>query len=310
MYTQQQLGSILEELRREDPSFPSTVRVGRLIQVLTTYGRLRRVVVLPEHVSEEEHQHRELTQTLTRPRWVLTNPTGTGPEDIESERPYTYFPRFIWGDASPVEVALSLQRGSYLSHATAVYLHGLSAQIPRRVYVNKEQTPKPAPAGPLTQEGIDRAFARPARTSNFVFRYGESRLVLLNGKHTGDLEVSEVPAPGGPAGLTLRSTKLERTLIDITVRPTYAGGVFDVLAAYRGAMAQVSVPTVVATLARLGHMYPYHQAIGFYLQRAGAAPRSLERLRALGLTFDFYLANKMPEPQFDPTWRVFYPAGL
>src|SRR5436309_15382602 len=44
--------------------------------------------------------------------------------------------RFIWKAASDYEVALSLKRGSYLSHATAMFLHGLTDQIPFRIFVN------------------------------------------------------------------------------------------------------------------------------------------------------------------------------
>jgi hypothetical protein len=30
----------------------------------------------------------------------------------------------------------------------------------------------------------------------------------------------------------------------------------------------------------------------------------------LGVDFDFYLANKMPQRDYDPTWRIYYPSGL
>src|SRR5882672_4945604 len=47
------------------------------------------------------------------------------------------------------------------------------------------------------------------------------RIVLLSGKHTGRLGVTKTL---GPQGEQLELTDLERTLIDIAVRPTYAGG--------------------------------------------------------------------------------------
>jgi len=218
------------------------------------------------------------------------------------------FPRYIWDEATPYEVALSLRKGSYLSHASAVFLHGLTQQIPRTIYVNKEQTPKPASPGSLTQAGIDRAFRNTPRTSNYVFLYANTRIVLLSGKNTGDLEVSEIP---GSDGKPLRATKLERTLIDIAVRPAYAGGVFDVLAAFRSAVTRgVSIPVLTATLRRLEYVYPFHQAIGFYLRNAGAPDKSLTKLRDLGLDFNFYLTNRMPEPHYDPEWRIYFPSGL
>src|SRR5260370_38388365 len=44
--------------------------------------------------------------------------------------------RYVWGEVSPYQIGLSLRNNAYLSHATAVFLHGLSDQIPRIVYVN------------------------------------------------------------------------------------------------------------------------------------------------------------------------------
>jgi hypothetical protein len=59
------------------------------------------------------------------------------------------------------------------------------------------------------------------------------------------------------------------TLIDLAVRPSCAGGVYGVPAAYRRAKDLVSMRTVLSILKKLDYVYPYYQAIGFYMQRAG-----------------------------------------
>jgi hypothetical protein len=215
--------------------------------------------------------------------------------------------RYVWGPVSIYSVGLSMRPGAYLSHASAVFLHGLSNQIPKTVYVNKEQTAKPPPSQGLTQPGIDRAFANSQRASTYIFTYEGYRFVLLSGKSTNRLVVSELM---GPLGEFVDATKLERTLIDIAVRPAYAGGVFEVVKAYRAAKDRVSVNTLVATLKQLGYIYPYHQAVGFYLQRAGFEPTKLEKLKQLGLNFDFYLSHKMGPTAFSSEWRIHYPEGL
>ena len=72
----------------------------------------------------------------------------------------------------------------------------------------------------------------------------------------------------------LRFTNLERTLIDAAVRPVYAGGVFEVRKAYQLAKEKVSVNRLAALLQKLNYIYPYHQAIGFYLELVPKADRS------------------------------------
>ena len=57
-------------------------------------------------------------------------------------------------------------------------------------------------------------------------------------------------------------------------------------------------------------MYPYHQTIGFYLQRAGYEESRWRRLKDLGLKFDFYLAHGLRDPEYDAEWRLFFPKGL
>jgi hypothetical protein len=269
-------------------------------------------VFTSKHLAEILRKNREewsLPDSLTASRFIefLLDEGQLRSRQMVSEAYSTEVLRYTWGDVSPYEVALSLRPDAYLSHGTAVFLHDLTDQVPKVIYVNKEQSPKPAPSGPLSQAGIDRAFSNAQRASNYVFQLDPYRVVLLSGKHTGRLEVSQLPSSNGAP---LEVTKLERTLIDITVRPAYAGGVHEVLTAFQRARERVSVATLVATLKKLGYAYPYHQSIGFYMERAGYEPSKLERLKALGLHHDFYLAHGLSGLRYEPTWRLYHPEGF
>lgn len=228
--------------------------------------------------------------------------------DLQSENHKAKEVRYIWNEASPYAVGVSLRRNSYLTHSSAVFLHGLTDQIPKTVFVNYEQSAKPKSSGKLSQEGIDRAFSNQQRQSTFVFEYEGYRITLLSGKQTGRLEVTTLV---NERGEPLEVTKLERTLIDIAVRPVYAGGVFQVLEAYKSAKEKVSTNTLIATLKKLDYVYPYHQAIGFYMDRAGYPESKWGKLLKLGTEFNFYLSHALPKNrEYDDKWRLFYPKSL
>jgi hypothetical protein len=237
-----------------------------------------------------------LTELLSR---RLIEERELRPEDPK----YKLFRRYVLKGTSALEVALSLRPRSYLTHATAVFLHGLSDQVPGVIYANQEQTPKPG-GGALTQAGIDRAFSGRQRLSAYSYWYDDQRIVLLSGKSTGDLGVE---TRQGANGEELRVTGLERTLIDIAVRPIYAGGIYQVLEAYRGARGRVDVQRLLQVLEGVGHLYPYQQSIGFLMERAGFGQAELTPLRNLVTTFDFYLAHGLKERDYDPTWRIYFP---
>ena len=237
---------------------------------------------------------------------ALTRVGALAAVDIPSEGDYRTFHRFVTPSATGFDVAARLRPNGYFSHATAVFAHGLTQQIPQTIYLNDEQSAKPASSGVLTQASLDRAFASRQRTSKFVFVFDLSRIVILNGKQTGALGVR----PMSLSGAEHRVTDLTRTLIDIAVRPVYAGGVHEILAAYRAALDRIDVNLIIEYLDRLNYVYPYHQAIGFYLERAGAAADRTAPLRELGLGFDFHLMHGLKKSQFDPSWRVRVPDGL
>jgi predicted transcriptional regulator of viral defense system len=274
VYHAQDLTRILAENRAEWQLAVST-NIDEFIQLLKTKGDLREVEITPG-------------------------------EKYPNARQYT---RYTWGEVSPYSIGVSIRKGAYLSHGTAILLQGLNDQIPKRsIHVNLEQSRKPEPdPNSLTQESMTRAFSGKQRQSSFVYHWGDAEFLILNGKHTGGLEMSMLEVASGEM---VPVTKVERTLIDSTVRPTYAGGIYQVFEAYRGARDRLSIGTLIATLKKLNYLYPYHQAIGFYMQRAGFEPKQYERLKALGMKYDFYLAHGITDRAYDAEWRLFYPKGF
>ena len=216
--------------------------------------------------------------------------------------------RYIWGDAPLYQLLQHLKPNAYFSHYTAIFVHDLSDQIPRTIYLNDEQSPKPKSAAALTQERIDAAFRRSPRKSSNIVEFSRHRICLLSGKQTGKLGVISATAPDDSK---VRVTDIERTLIDSAVRSYYAGGVQEVLLAFKRAEDRLSVNRLSAYLAKLDYVYPYHQAIGFYLERAGNYTASQIRLLSRRpMEFNFYLTYQIADPKYSDKWRLFFPQGL
>lgn len=215
---------------------------------------------------------------------------------------------YTWGKVSPLCIASSLKPAGYLSHYTAMQLHELTDQVPEMIYVNDEQRPQPRPPGPLTQEAVTRAFKGKQRTSKNIAPLGRRKVCVLNGKNTGRLGVIE---SNDHNGHPIAVTGLERTLIDVAVRPVYSGGAAEVLEAYRRAADSAQVNRLLAMLRKIDYIYPYEQVIGFYMERSGrySEPRLAQLERGVS-DIDFYLTYGMKDVEYSPRWKLYFPAGF
>ena len=216
---------------------------------------------------------------------------------------YPNISRYAFGSFSKLALATCLKPKAYLSHWSAADVHGLTTKSAPTIYVNKEQSPKPPPKGSLSQSAIDRAFANKQRTSNYIFKLDRQSFTLLNGKHTGNYGVESLSIDGR----AIRVTNIPRTLIDITVRPSYAGGIGRVIDVFKAAQGKVEVEELLKTLQHVNHKYPFHQALGYYLKVAGFSKSQLKPLSDLGLKHKFFLDYGMTNPAFDAIWQVYVP---
>lgn len=212
--------------------------------------------------------------------------------------------KYVFGEPTLFEIASSIKSRSYLSHYTAMFFHGLTDNLPKTIYTNTElKMSKNFNSKELEQSSIDRAFTCNVRQSNQIAKYEDVEIYLLNSKNVDHVGVKEFEFDG----VKLRVTDVERTLIDITVRPNYAGGVQEVLNAFAAAKDRVSINRLVATLKKLDYTYPYHQAIGFYMEKSGYDESVLNMLEKLEIKYNFYLTYKMSLKDFSERWKLYYP---
>ncbi|MDD5090839.1 MAG: hypothetical protein PHQ23_07955 [Candidatus Wallbacteria bacterium] len=223
-----------------------------------------------------------------------------------------------------LELAAAVYENGYFSHFTAVYLNGLSEQIPKVVCINTEQkksgyynNPEAARKA-LTDEKIALAFAKDKRQSGFCAEEFDYRLLRVSGKNTKNSGVFKRKL----GEFEFRVTDPERTLIDVTVTPEYAGGIYSVLKAYQTAAEWeadpvLSVDKLVRYLKRIAYIYPYHQAVGFLLDCAGIDRKITDGFRAeFEIRHDFYLVHGSAMNRdkrnlvYSGRWKIYAPRLL
>ncbi len=215
---------------------------------------------------------------------------------------------YTWGNVPTLELVSNIKQQSYFSHYTALHIHGLTDQLPKTIYLSIAQSRPQSRQGGLSQESLNTAFKRRVRTSNNIAEYNDFRITILNPMGKDRLGITD-GAPDDDKHFSF--TDLERTLIDIVVRPIYSGGVDEVLNAYSRASAAVSINRLAALLHEMDYVYPYHQAIGFYLQKSGQYDDDrIGLLRQSPMEFDFYLTHGMQNTVYVPQWRLFVPEHM
>lgn len=228
-------------------------------------------------------------------------------------KPYGYLiTKYIWREPNRLDLASSFKLQTYFTHFTAMYLNNLTDQLPKTVYVNYEQVKKFSNnKNELDQKNIDLAFSKKPRIcgDHRVIKHGNYSIMPLNGMKTNYLGVIQLYT--NELQREVRVTNLERTLIDIAVRPQYSGGIHQILRAYKNAIDRVSINEICTMLRKLNYTYPYHQNIGFLLEKAGYSNLDrLEQLRKFGINYKFYLTYEMKETEFCDKWGIYYPKGF
>jgi hypothetical protein len=214
---------------------------------------------------------------------------------------------YSWRTTDEFTVVTGLNYGGYFAYYSALFVLGLTQQLPRTYYLNHERAAFSSSYidWEISQEAIDQTFAGEQRRSGQVYLLGNKRAVVTNGKYTDRLGVRLSKSDKQ----CFYHTDLERTLIDCVVRPGYAGGVAEVLTAFKLVLGKLNVERLFKYLKKLDYVYPYQQAIGFYLEKAGYGEAQLA-LFDTEKEFDFYLTYNITTKAYSDRWRLFYPRGL
>ena len=202
------------------------------------------------------------------------------------------------------DIASSRSRLSYFSHYSAIYIHNLTLQIPKQIYLTLERKKIKLNSNSLEQHSIDRVFSKPPRITSNKRNYKNFDINFINGQYQNLLGIVKFRDK-------YNVSDLERTLIDISVRPFYSGGVTQVLEAFINAKDRMDPEKLINYYSNLNYTYPYHQVIGFYLEKAGYDEKVYEKfLNFDNSNYDFYLTYNILHKEYSKKWHLYYPKGL
>lgn len=218
-----------------------------------------------------------------------------------------------------LEVALKLIPKGYITLYTAIFIHNLTLQVPKTVYINKEQKLKYdilKKRNELIQKNIDKAFCIDERRGETLTQIDNVAIYQYNGKDTKSIGVISKTI----SNYDIKITDIERTLIDITIHPHLSGGINEVMNAYNYAIKSdtysIDVKRIIYYLKKINYIYPFHQSIGFLLDRVGVDKKLLDEFfKSFSFNYDFYLLHSKENLNkqslsFSKKWRLFYPNFL
>lgn len=210
---------------------------------------------------------------------------------------------YTWGKFDYFECSGRFYNNSYLSHHSALFLNNLTEQIPKTMYVSYELSGKIVNNAPvkLLQKDVDSNFSKSAKDPR-QFSFDRKPVIIHASKYSGNLGV--IPYGEGKVLFTDK----ERTLIDSVVRPDFSGGIFNVLRIFKENKGSFSVNRIRAYLVKLNYVYPYHQVIGFLLERSGYLDSKLSLFEDIGIKNKFYIDREIRNPVLSKRWNLVYPA--
>jgi predicted transcriptional regulator of viral defense system len=161
------------------------------------------------------------------------------------------------------EIAMALGQPAAISHWSALSYHGLTEQVPRRVFVL------------TTARTVPRARGKPTRQDGLGYPVGETTYQFVRVKPERFFGIEQVWVNEARISIT----DPERTLLDGLMAPQYCGDFAEVLHAFELRAPKLDVERIIGYALKLDAATA--KRLGWILERQGIAADWLNPLRAL-----------------------------
>lgn len=203
-----------------------------------------------------------------------------------------------------LDISSTASRTSIFSYQTALYIHDLTDKLSLNIFLNKERAESKSSISPiLEQEAVDASFNKDPRISTNQKKYSNYVITLLSGQFHNGLGMIDFRK-------SYLVTDIERTLIDCVVRPFYSGGAEMILKAFKNAKGTLDIKKLLTDFSKMNFIYPYHQTIGFYLEKSGYDFQDYEPFFKFGIELKFYLEYNIQNKAYSNEWHLYFPKEI
>jgi hypothetical protein len=215
-------------------------------------------------------------------------------------------------ELSLYETATAMFPAGYFCNLSAIYCQSLTNQVPKTVYICTESNARKTRANDaLTDSKLRQAFLKPHRYTSFIFNFPAGDLVMIERMRQTDSGVVSISSSAGLLPYNSRVSCVERALIDAVVSPQYNGGIASVADYFAHARGRIDMIKLIDIYRELDFIYPYYQAIGFFLERTGMSDLAGIFRAAFAPKNRFYLDhNAKSSWKYDERWMIYYPEGV
>lgn len=214
-----------------------------------------------------------------------------------------------------LEVAQSFYNNAYVCYHSALFWNELIDQVPKTIYIAHERpvTSVVSPRPPSWDDmKLRDAFIKSPQAHNQTAIVGDYKIILLHRAFSDSSTIETKYVSFDGTQTKIRTTNLERTLIDCAAVPENTGGIISVIDAFKRAKNVINYESFLKIYLNLDFKYPHWQRVGFLLEKFCNFDLSVRWKKDFGIPKNkFYLMKGYrADWKFDFNWNLFYPSSV
>lgn len=223
---------------------------------------------------------------------------------------YVFYPE----EQNIYTIANGLEKNRYISHYSALHANQLILDQSGKIFLKRERKTTSLRKD-LNQKDVDISFSLPMRASSLVYNITwdkkEYSIILIEGTGNQKLGINKIYINDFSY---FYCTDIERTLIDIVMRPRYAGSLDNIVIAFNNVKDDIDLEYLATILNTLNPMYPYENNIAFFMYAANYPLKKIDlflsKINLKKVNYKFYLDYQMISKKYNEDFNVYYPSDL